>query len=140
MYSLEKYFFVSSVHFYIRFLLWSWMNSLYIFDIDFLLNIPSANIFSDSVVSLFVLLIFFSMCKNFLAWCSNFLFCFCFLYLRRQINLPNPEILLRPILKVCCLFSSGRFYGSDIKFKPFTHLSLFLYIVLQSDPVLFLCI
>ena len=54
MSSSEKYLFRSSVHCLFIFLMWNCMSSLYILDINSLLDISFEDIFSHSVVGLFI--------------------------------------------------------------------------------------
>ena len=55
---------------FISFLLWIYMSSLYILNIDLLSDMWFANIFSYSVVRLFIPL-FLLLCRSFLDWCNS---------------------------------------------------------------------
>ena len=93
------------------------MTSLYI--LDPLLNTLSANIFSNSVGGLFVLLIVsFAVQKLCSLMWSHFFSFACFPCLRRHIQ----KKLLRPILKrVLPMFSSRSFMVSGLTYKSLIH-------------------
>ena len=120
MSSLEKCLLRSSAHFLIKFfffLMLNCMSSLYI--LDPLLNTLSANIFSNSVGGLFVLLIVSFAVQKLCSLMWSHLFSFaCFPCLRRHIQ----KKLLRPILKrVLPMFSSRSFMVSGLTFKSLIH-------------------
>ena len=109
MSSLEKCLLSSSTNFLIYLFLLSQMSSLYILDINSLSDIWFANIFSHLVGCLFILsVVFFAMQIPFLY------FCFCFLYLRRQIFNKYCYNLCQRIL---CLFSFRSFMVSSLAFR-----------------------
>ena len=83
--SLEKCLFSSAHLNKVVFLMLSYMSCLYILDINPLLAISFANIFSYSVGCLFIFLWFPFLCKSFLSLVRPHLFIY-FLYFRRQIQ------------------------------------------------------
>ena len=98
---------------------------LYILDVNPLLDILFANIFSHLAGCFFGCWEFPSLCKSFLVLYSPIYFCFCFPCLRRH----SQKILLKLMLKSVVLkFSSRSFIVSGLTFKSLIHFEfIFVY-------------
>ena len=130
MSSLEKCLFKSFAHFFIGllvFLEWSCVNYLYILEIKPLSEVSLANMFSHTVGSLFIFMLFsLPMQKLFILMKSN-LFILSFMSL--ALEDISVKILLHEISEIFLpMFSSRTLMVSQLIFKSFTHLEfIFVY-------------
>ena len=124
---LDKCLFKSSAHFLIGFsllLLLSYMRCLYILDINPLLLISFANIFSHLVGCLFVLSMVSSAVQKLLSLIRSHLFLFLFPCLRKQIQKNIAMIYV----KMCYLFSLLLLWFPCLTFRFLIHFDfIFVY-------------
>ena len=130
--------FRSSAHFSISlfvFLMLNYMSSFCILDINLWLDRLFANVFSHSIVCLFVLLMVSFTVQKLLVWCSPiFLFLLLFPFPEKTMS---TKILLRPMSKsIFPMLSSRIFMVSGL----YSILGLFFYLVWESCPIWFFCI
>ena len=132
MSSLEKCLFRSSVHYIIR-VFGSFFDielyELFILDINPLLVILFANVFSHSVGYLFILpMVSFTMQEILdLIWSHLFIFCFYFHFLRRYIQKVYWYNLCQRMF--CLRFLLGLLWFPVLHLDPYSILSLFSYTV-----------
>uniref|UniRef100_A0A9L0T2D5 Uncharacterized protein n=1 Tax=Equus caballus TaxID=9796 RepID=A0A9L0T2D5_HORSE len=124
---LEKRLFRSFAHFLIGllgFLLLRCMSSLYILDINPLSDIWFANIFSQLLGCLFILLMVSFAVQKLFSLMKSHLFIFSILALAWS-DMVLENMLLRPMSKsILAMFSSRSFMVSGLTFKCLIHLEL----------------
>ena len=141
MSSLEKCLFKSFAHFLIRlfvFLEWSHVSSLYILEIRPLSEVSLANMFSHTVGSLFILMLFSLAMQKLFIWCSPIYLFF-----------PLCPLLQGTCLRGCCsveclrfscqCFPLGLLWCYDLYLSLLSTLNLFLCMVWVGDRVSFFC-
>ena len=113
--------------FFFVFLEWSHVSSLYILEIKPLFEVSFANIFSHTVGSLFILLMFSLAMQKLFILMSSYLFFFSFMSLALGDILV--KILLCGISEIFLpMYSSRTFMVSQLMFKSFIHLEfIFVY-------------
>ena len=136
---LEKCLFRSSAHFLTRlfdFLMLRCMSCLYILDINPLLVILFANIFSHSVGCLFILLMASFAMQKLLSLVRSHLFIFAFISF--ALGDRSKKILLQFMSKsVLPVFSSRGFMVSVLTFRSLIHFEFLIYMVLENVLISF---
>ena len=130
MSSLEKCLLKSFAHFLIGlfvFLEWSHMRSLYILEIRPLSEVSLANMFSITVGSLFILILFYLAMQKLFILMRPHLFILSFMSL--ALGDMSVRMLLRGMSEIFLpIFSSRPFMVLQLIFKSFTHLEfIFVY-------------
>ena len=110
-------------YFYFLFFVINCMNSLYVLDINPLLDIKFTSIFSHSICCFFILLMVNFIVQSFLVWCSLiclFIFACAFRYhSQKKKSLPIP--VSRSFFLIFC---SASFRVSGFMFKSLNHFKL----------------
>ena len=106
---------------------WSHVSSLYILEIKPLSKVPLANIFSHTVGSLFILLLFSLAMQNLFILMKSHLFILSFMSL--ALGDKYVRMLLHGMSEIFLpMFSCRTFMVSRLIFKSFTHLEfIFVY-------------
>ena len=134
MSSLEGCLFRSFDHFLIVlfvFLEWSHVSSLYILEINPLLEVSFRDIFSHTIGSLFILMMFsLAVQKLFILMKSHLFIIFFMFFALRHILV---KILLHGLFPLCSPL--GLLWCRDVYLSLLSILSLFLYMVLAGDQV-----
>ena len=130
MSSLEKCLFKSFAHFLIgsfAFLEWSHVSSLYILEVKPLSEVSFANIFSHTVGSFFIFLMFSLVVKQLFILMKSHLFILSSMSL--DLEDVSVKILLHGISEILLpMFFSRTFMGLWLRFKSFVHLEfIFVY-------------
>ena len=130
MSSLEKCLFKSFAHFLIGlsvFLEWSCVSSLYILEIRPLSEVSLANIFSHTVGSLFILMLFSLAMQKLFIWMRSHFFILSFMSI--ALVDVSMRMLLRGMPKIFLpMFSYRTFMVLQLIFKSFIHFEfIFVY-------------
>ena len=136
MSSLEKCVFKSSAHFFNSFFkLLSYVSCSYILDINPLLVISLANIFSHIVGCLFILLMVSFAVQKFLPLNTSHLFIFAFIFL--ALGGGSKNIFLQFMPKSVLIFPSKTFIVFSLTFRSFIHFEyIFVYGVRECSDVI----
>ena len=142
MSSMEKCLFKPFAYFLIGlfvFLEWSHVSSLYILEIKSSSEVSLANMFSHTVGSLFILILFYLVMQKLFILMKSHLFILSF------ISLALGDIRWKyccvEYLRLSCLFSSRTLMVSWLIFKSFIHLEfIFLYGVSWWSSFIFFCV
>ena len=129
MSSLVKCLFKSFAHFLIGLLVleWSCVSSLYVLEIKLLSEVSLTNMFSHTVGSLFILMLFFLGMQEIFILMRSHLIILSFMSL--ALGDMSVRMLLRGMSEIFLLmFSSMTFMVSRLIFKSFIHLEfIFMY-------------
>ena len=130
MFSLEKCLFKSFAQFLIRlfvFLEWSHVSSLYILEIRHLSEVSLANVFSHTLDSLFILILFSLAMQKLFILLKSHLFILSFMSL--ALGDMSEKILVHGMSEIFLpMFSSRTFMVLQLIFKSFIHLEfIFVY-------------